>query len=131
MTRRLTLLALVTIPLWAAEKHLFNGKDLDGWARIPRHEGAPFDQKPGLVLQGGLLVSLPDAPEDDLWYTDRKIGNATLRVVFKVSAPRQTPACSFVSLTSPNRKTTRSTKASRCRFRSPATTITARESCTP
>jgi hypothetical protein len=32
-----------------------------------------------------LLVSLPDAPEDDLWYTPEKIGNATLRVVYKVS----------------------------------------------
>ena len=30
---------------------------------------------------------MPDAPEDDLWYTRAKIGNATLRVVYKVSAP--------------------------------------------
>jgi hypothetical protein len=39
------------------------------------------------VVQDGLLVSVPDAPEDDLWYTREKIGNATLRVVYKVSAP--------------------------------------------
>jgi hypothetical protein len=71
----------------AAEQQLFNGKDLSGWARIPRHEGAPADQKPGFLVRDGLLVSLPDAPEDDLWYTRSKIGNATLRVVYKVSAP--------------------------------------------
>jgi len=69
-----------------AAQALFNGKDLAGWARIPRHEGAPPDQKPGFEIRDGLLVSLPDAPEDDLWYTRRKIGNATLRIIYKVSA---------------------------------------------
>src|SRR5579871_2963964 len=88
MKRSLPLLwLLVAVSLSAAEKQLFNGKDLSGWSRIPRHEGAPADQQPGLVVRDGLLVSLPDAPEDDLWYTREKIGNATLRVVFKVSAP--------------------------------------------
>ena len=87
MTKWLALLAIALAPSWAAEKHLFNGKDLTGWARIPRHEGAPANEKPGLVVQDGLLVSLPDAPEDDLWYTAGKIGNATLRIVYKVSAP--------------------------------------------
>src|SRR6476659_1822194 len=69
----------------AERKQLFNGKDLTGWARIPRHEGAPANEKPGFVVEKGLLVSLPDAPEDDLWYTPEKIGNATLRVVYKSS----------------------------------------------
>ena len=69
----------------AAEKQLFNGKDLSGWARIPRHEDAPSGQKPGFVVQDGLLVSIPEAPEDELWYTPEQIGNATLRVVYKVS----------------------------------------------
>lgn len=87
MTRWLAVLAVVTAPVWAAEKQLFNGKDLTGWARIPRHEDAPPNQKPGFLIRDGELVSLPDSPEDDLWYTPRKIGNATLRVVFKVSAP--------------------------------------------
>jgi hypothetical protein len=87
MKRWLALAALASAPLWAAEQQLFNGKDLSGWARMPRHEGAPADEKPGLVVRDGLLVSLPDNPEDDLWYTARKIGNATLRVVYKVSAP--------------------------------------------
>jgi hypothetical protein len=52
---------------------------------MPRHEGAPPDQKPGFAVQDGMLVSVPDAPEDDLWYTREKIGDATLRLVYKVS----------------------------------------------
>jgi 3-keto-disaccharide hydrolase len=83
----LALLLLFASQLRSAEgQQLFNGKDLSGWARIPRHQGAPADQNPGFVVRDGLLVSLPDQPEDDLWYTRRKIGNATLRVVYKVSA---------------------------------------------
>lgn len=83
----LVLVPLLANPLWAAEVQLFNGKDLSGWARIPRHEGAAAGEKPGFLMRDGLLVSIPDAPEDDLWYTREKIGNATLRVVYKVSAP--------------------------------------------
>ena len=87
MNRSLGLLLLASLVVPAAEREqLFNGKDLTGWARIPRHEDAPPDQKPGFKVENGLLVSLPDNPEDDLWYTREKIGNATLRVVFKVSA---------------------------------------------
>jgi hypothetical protein len=88
MKRCLAVFALLgcAVAATAAErKQLFNGKDTSGWARIPRHEGAPADQKPGFRVENGLLVSLPDAPEDDLWYTREKIGNATLRVVYKVS----------------------------------------------
>jgi len=85
MKRTLAFLLLLGAPAWAAEKQLFNGKDLTGWARIPRHENAPADQPPGLMVKDGLLVSLPETPEDDLWYTPEKIGNATLRVVYKVS----------------------------------------------
>ena len=74
------------LSMTAAERvQLFNGKDLTGWQRIPRHEDAPTDQKPGFKVENGLLVSLPDTPEDDLWYTREKIGNATLRLVYKVS----------------------------------------------
>jgi hypothetical protein len=87
MKKWFALLALAVAPALAADKQLFNGKDLTGWARMPRHEGAPANEKPGLVVRDGLLVSVPDAPEDDLWYTVGKIGNATLRVVYKVSAP--------------------------------------------
>jgi hypothetical protein len=87
MKKWFALLALAVAPALAADKQLFNGKDLTGWARMPRHEGAPANEKPGLVVRDGLLVSVPDAPEDDLWYTVGKIGNATLRAVYKVSAP--------------------------------------------
>jgi len=86
MNRCLGLVLLASLAVTAAERQqLFNGKDLAGWARIPRHEDAPPDQKPGFKVENGLLVSLPDNPEDDLWYTREKIGNATLRVVYKVS----------------------------------------------
>jgi acetylornithine deacetylase/succinyl-diaminopimelate desuccinylase-like protein len=70
----------------ADPQQLFNGKNLDGWARIPRHENPSPGEKPGFVVRDGLLISIPDAPEDDLWYSRQKIGNATLRVVYKISA---------------------------------------------
>jgi hypothetical protein len=88
MKSSIALVLLFGSAAWAADvKPLFNGKDLAGWARIPRHEGAPANQQPGFVVQDGLLVAVPAAPEDDIWYTRAKIGNATLRVVYKVSAP--------------------------------------------
>lgn len=86
MTRRSLLTAAAATALPAASaRQLFNGKDLSGWARIPRHEGAPADQKPGFQVQNGLIASVPGTPEDDIWYTREKIGNATLRIVYKVS----------------------------------------------
>ncbi|MEO8662963.1 MAG: DUF1080 domain-containing protein [Bryobacteraceae bacterium] len=87
MKRWIAILVLAAVPACAAEKKLFNGKDLFGWASIPRHVGAPADQKPGFIVESGLLAAVVDAPEDDLWYTLGKIGNATLRIVYKVSAP--------------------------------------------
>ena len=86
MKYSLAILLLLGSPVLAQDaRQLFNSKDLGGWARMPRHEGAPPDQKPGFVVQDGMLVSVPDAPEDDLWYTREKIGDATLRLVYKVS----------------------------------------------
>jgi 3-keto-disaccharide hydrolase len=88
MSISIFLLALAaSLPAAAAPRQLFNGRDLNGWARIPRHENAPADQLPGFKVENGLIVSNPGAPEDDLWYTREKIGNATLRVVYKVSEP--------------------------------------------
>src|SRR6476660_3620521 len=86
VNRLLLLLALASPAIAAEPQQLFNGKDLSGWARIPRHENPTPGEKPGFEIRDGLLVSLPDAPEDDLWYTRQKIGNATLRVVYKISA---------------------------------------------
>lgn len=86
MSMKIVALLLVAFALQGAEpKQLFNGKDLSGWSRIPRHEGAPADEKPGFKVENGLLISLPDAPEDDLWYTGEKFGDAVLRIVYKVS----------------------------------------------
>ncbi len=64
MTKWIALPALAAVPAWTAEKPLFNGKDLTGWARIPRHEDSPSGQKPGFIVKDALLVSVPDAPED-------------------------------------------------------------------
>ena len=86
MTRLLVWLLCLCPLVTGAERQLFNGKDLTGWARIPRHEGAAPDQQPGFVVKDGLLVAIPVAPEDDLWFTGEKFGNVTLRVVYKVSA---------------------------------------------
>src|SRR3954453_4602712 len=80
----LLMVSAVVLP-GAERKQLFNGRDTSGCARIPRHEDAPANQQPGFKVENGMLISLPDAPEDDLWYTREKIGNATLRVVYKVS----------------------------------------------
>src|ERR1035437_7920723 len=86
MKYSLAILLLLGSPVLAQDaRQLFNGKDLGGWARMPRHEGAPPDQKPGFVVQDGMLVTVPDAPEDDLWYTREKIGDVTLRQVYKVN----------------------------------------------
>ncbi len=82
----LAALIFVSCPAWSAETQLFNGRDLSGWARLPRHENAPAGEKPGFAVRDGLLTTVPDAPEDDLWFTARKIGNATLRIVYKVSS---------------------------------------------
>ena len=84
MRKSLLLMAVLAAPLFAAEVKLFNGKNLDGWSRLTRHEGEA-DRAPGFKVENGMLVSDPAAPEDDLWYTREKIGNATLRVVYKVN----------------------------------------------
>jgi hypothetical protein len=85
MRQLLAFLPVACAPLAAADLPLFNGKDLAGWVRMPRHEAAPSSEKPGFVVQDGMLVTVPDAPEDDLWYTREKLGDATLRVVYKVN----------------------------------------------
>jgi len=87
MRKSLALIALLAAPGFAAEIKLFNGKDLNGWSRLTRHEGEA-DHAPGFKIVDGMLVSDPDAPEDDIWYTKEKIGNAERRVVYKVDGER-------------------------------------------
>src|SRR6267154_928369 len=62
----------------APVQQLFNGKDLDGWKFIGREPG-----EPGFAVGDGILHT--SAGKGLLWYTRSKIGNATIRVVYKMS----------------------------------------------
>ncbi|MEX0786570.1 MAG: DUF1080 domain-containing protein, partial [Dehalococcoidia bacterium] len=55
-------------------KQLFNGRDLSGWQMAGR--GSFSVQDGALVTEGGMGL---------LWHTESKVGNATLRVVYRVS----------------------------------------------
>ena len=87
MRKSLVMIVALAAPMFAAEIKLFNGKNLDGWVRMTRHEGQPA-RAPGFKIENGLLITDPDAPEDDILYTREKIGNATIRVVYKVDSER-------------------------------------------
>jgi hypothetical protein len=87
MRKSLALLAALAVPMFGAEVKLFNGKNLDGWSRLARHEGQP-DHAPGFKIENGMLITDPEAPEDDIWLAGEKIGNATIRVVYKVDSER-------------------------------------------
>ncbi|MDX2149961.1 MAG: DUF1080 domain-containing protein [Bryobacteraceae bacterium] len=65
--------------LGAEEIPLFNGKNLDGWEFLGRNGPA----KPGFRVRDGLLETIPG--KGMLWYTREKIGNATLRIVYRMS----------------------------------------------
>lgn len=58
-----------------AVKHLFNGKDLDGWEHVGPGE---------LVLENGLLRTVGGMGL--LWYTRETFGDCILRVVYKTEA---------------------------------------------
>jgi hypothetical protein len=66
-----------------ATTELFNHKDLNDWKVIPRHAGDQPGSKPSFQVVGGVLQSTGE--KGDIWYTREKIGNARLRVVFKMS----------------------------------------------
>ena len=55
---------------------LFNGNDMTGWEMVGRG---------GFQIEDGLLVT--EGGMGLLWNTTRKVGNAVLRVVYKVSRP--------------------------------------------
>jgi hypothetical protein len=61
----------------AGWRALFNGKDLDGW------EVAGARGTPAYRVEDGAIRTQPGAGV--LWYRREKIGNATLRVVYRMS----------------------------------------------
>src|SRR3954449_8586866 len=76
----LILSLLFSVPAFAAEgrKQLFNGKNLEGWKFVPRAEGETgFSASNGAIQTGGA--------KGMLLYAGEKIGNATIRVVYKMS----------------------------------------------
>ena len=77
MTRRtvLQLSSLALIPQSSAPRPLFNGRDLTGWSWVD-NEG--FRVEDGMIRTQGT--------KGMLWYRE-KIGNAKLRVVYKMSTP--------------------------------------------
>jgi hypothetical protein len=80
MTRKLFLLATLAASL-QAETKLFNGKNLDGWKAIGRQQGATA--LAGFTVKDGLLETTTG--KGLLWFTKQKIGNATIKVVYKMS----------------------------------------------
>ncbi|MFN3326571.1 MAG: DUF1080 domain-containing protein [Bryobacteraceae bacterium] len=75
----LSLLIVIACPLLAQQpRQLFNGKNLDGWEFLAR-AGQPV----GFTVEDGLLRTVEG--KGMLWYTREKIGNATIRVVYKMS----------------------------------------------
>ena len=58
---------------------LFNGQDLDGWTV------ADAGDQPAYTVEDGVIRTRPGGGL--LWYARRKVGNATLRVVYRMSAP--------------------------------------------
>jgi len=81
MSMRILLMAAVLIvpAIHAQTKQLFNGKNLDGWAFAP-----PTPGEEGFVVNNGMIETTPPG-KAMLWYTREKIGNAVIKVVFKMS----------------------------------------------
>src|SRR5260370_3439895 len=61
-----------------APRQLFNGKNMDGWVFLGREPG-----QRGFVVKDGVMQT--SEGKGLLWYTREKIGNATIRVVYKMS----------------------------------------------
>src|SRR5260370_9148225 len=78
MTLKTLLIAsvLMAAPIRAESRQRFNGKNLEGWAFLPP------DEK-GFAVNNGLLETTTG--KGMLWYTKEKIGNATIKVVYKMS----------------------------------------------
>jgi len=75
-------LALASFPAFAQKgERLFNGKNLEGWKFDPAQPGTQ-----GFVVEDGVLHTQPG--KGLLWYSKKKIGNAMLRVVYKMSTEK-------------------------------------------
>ena len=71
------MLLLASLAAGADWKPLFNGKDMSGWKMVG----------PGrFVFEDGMLKT--EGGMGLLWYTPEKLGNCTLRIVFKTTGPR-------------------------------------------
>jgi len=70
---RWSLLLLASL-LPAQPRQLFNGRDLEGWQWVDNE---------GFRVEDGAIRT--QSRKGMLWYTREKIGNATLRVVYKMS----------------------------------------------
>jgi hypothetical protein len=82
MRKHILFLALAALPALAQKGgQLFNGKNLEGWKFDPAQPG-----EQGFVVEDGVLHTQPG--KGLLWYTKKKIGNATLRVVYKMSTEK-------------------------------------------
>jgi hypothetical protein len=79
--RTFVLLWVFALAAFAAdtERPLFNGKDLDGWTVVGAQGNSAF------TVENGMIRTQPGAGM--LWYSREKIGNATLRVVYKMTTP--------------------------------------------
>jgi len=74
---------LLTVgPAVAAEgwRPLFNGRDLDGW-KLAGSSG-----QPAFTVEDGMIRTRPGTGL--LWYSRAKIGNATLRVIYRMTSGR-------------------------------------------
>jgi hypothetical protein len=72
------LLFVASVCTAAERKQLFNGKDMTGWKFLASALGTTgFQVENGLLRTGGA--------KGLLWYTGGKIGDSTIRVVFKMS----------------------------------------------
>jgi hypothetical protein len=72
----LLVLAVAGVSLHAGEKHLFNGKDMDGWRHVG--PGRIYLEDQMLVTEGGMGL---------LVYDREKFGNTKIKVVFKTTGP--------------------------------------------
>jgi hypothetical protein len=70
-------LAVLAVASGAEEaQQLFNGRDLEGWEHIGK--GRVFVEDGLMKTEGGMGL---------LWYTREKLGDCTIRVVFRTTAP--------------------------------------------